>query len=114
MALPIEPGRLRAAEATRPRADAERLQRAAILLADADRPVILCGGGAVSAEDEIRGIAERIGAPVVTTVNARGMLAGHRLRVPASPSLKSVRKLLAQSDIVLAIGTEMGPTDYDM
>lgn len=114
MALPIEPGTLRAAEATRPRADAERLQRAAILLADADRPVILCGGGAVSAEDEIRGIAERIGAPVVTTVNARGMLAGHPLRVPASPSLKSVRKLLAQSDIVLAFGTEMGPTDYDM
>ena len=114
MAAPIVPGPLRAAEPTRPRADAGRLQQAAILAAEATRPVILCGGGAVSADEEIRAIAERIGAPVVTTVNARGMLAGHPLRVPASPSLKSVRDLIVESDLVLAFGTEMGPTDYDM
>ncbi|MCF3641881.1 5-guanidino-2-oxopentanoate decarboxylase [Rhizobium sp. TRM95111] len=114
MGKPIDLGTPKPAEATRPRADAERLQHAAILSTEAARPVILCGGGAVSAEDGIRRIAERIGAPVVTTVNARGMLAGHALRVPASPSLKSVRRLIAESDLVLAFGTELGPTDYDM
>lgn len=114
MSAPIEAGSFRAAVATRPRADAETLQRAAILCADASRPVILAGGGAVTAEEEIRALAERLGAPVVTTVNARGMLAGHPLRVPASPSLKAVRKLLADADLVLAFGTEIGPTDYDM
>ena len=105
---------LRKATATRPRADAETLQKAAILCADAQRPVILCGGGAITAEEEIRALAERIGAPVVMTVNARGMLAGHPLRVPASPSLKAVRSLVSDADLVLALGTEMGQTDYDM
>ncbi len=100
--------------ATRPRAGGETLQRAAVLCADASRPVILCGGGALAAEAELRLLAERIGAPVVTTVNARGLLAGHPLRVPASPSLKAVRALLRDADLVLALGTEIGQTDYDL
>jgi acetolactate synthase I/II/III large subunit len=114
MAKPIETGKFPPAVATRPRADAETLQRAAILSTNASRPVILAGGGAVTAEEEIRALAERIGAPVVTTINARGMLAGHPLRVPASPSLKSVRRLLSDADLVVAFGTEFGPTDYDI
>lgn len=80
----------------------------------AARPVIILGGGSLAAEDQVRLLAERLDAPVVTTVNARGMLAGHRLEVPASPSLGAVRKLLADSDLVLAIGTQFGPTDFDM
>lgn len=99
---------------TRPRADSDMLQAAANLVASASRPVIVCGGGALTAEAEIRGLAERIDAPVVTTVNARGLLAGHPLRVPASPSLETVRRLLADADLVVAVGTEMGPTDFDM
>ena len=114
MAKPIETGSFPAAVATRPRADAETLQRAAILCTNATRPVILAGGGAITAEEEIRALAERIGAPVVTTVNARGMLAGHPLSVPASPSMKSVRRMLADADLVVAFGTEFGPTDYDI
>jgi acetolactate synthase-1/2/3 large subunit len=39
---------------------------------------------------------------------------GHPLGVPASPSLTAVRSLISASDVVLAIGTELGPTDYDM
>lgn len=105
---------LRKATATRPRADAETLQKAAILCGNAQRPVIICGGGAITAEAEIKELAERIGAPVVMTVNARGMLAGHSLRVPASPSLKAVRSLISDADLVIALGTEMGQTDYDM
>lgn len=114
MAARIEPKTIRSAAATRPRSDSETLQRAAILCADATRPVIICGGGALTAEAEVRALAEQIGAPVVTTVNARGMLAGSPLRVPASPSLKAVRSLLKEADLVLALGTEMGQTDYDM
>ena len=34
--------------------------------------------------------------------------------VHASPSLPSVRKLMAEADLVIAAGTEFGPTDYDM
>ncbi|MDX0996976.1 5-guanidino-2-oxopentanoate decarboxylase [Sinorhizobium medicae] len=114
MALRIEYRPSAPATATRPRSDSETLQRAAILCAEAARPVIVCGGGALTAEAEVRELAERIDAPVVTTVNARGILAGHPLRVPASPSLKAVRALLREADLVLALGTEMGQTDYDL
>ncbi|HTO31736.1 MAG TPA: 5-guanidino-2-oxopentanoate decarboxylase [Pararhizobium sp.] len=114
MTARIAPPSLRKATATRPRADAETLQKAAILCGDASRPVIICGGGAITAEAEILELAERIGAPVVMTVNARGMLAGNPLRVPASPSLKAVRALVSDADLVIALGTEMGQTDYDM
>jgi acetolactate synthase-1/2/3 large subunit len=49
------------------------------------------------------------------TVNARGILPpGHPLAVPMSPSLAPVRALIAAADLVLAVGTEIGPTDYDM
>ena len=41
-------------------------------------------------------------------------MAGHPLDVPASPSLGCVRDMLNQSDLVLALGTELGPTDCDM
>jgi acetolactate synthase-1/2/3 large subunit len=35
----------------------------------------------------LRALAERLGAPVILTTNARGLLHGHPLVVPASPSL---------------------------
>jgi acetolactate synthase-1/2/3 large subunit len=80
----------------------------------AARVVILAGGGARGLDAPLRALAETLDAPVVQTVNARGMLYGHPLCVPASPSLDAVRALIAQADQVLAIGTEFGPTDYDM
>lgn len=92
-----------------------RLEHAARQLHGARRPLILAGGGAQRAGGALRALAERLDAPVVMTVNGRGLLPpDHPLAVPASPSLPAVRALLADSDIVLAVGTEMGPTDYDM
>src|SRR5690606_23551198 len=46
--------------------------------------------------------------------NARGLLHRHPLGVPASPSLGAVRTLIGEADLVIAAGTEFGPTDYDM
>ncbi len=114
MSASISVPAMRAAKAMRPNADAASLRQAAALCAAASRPVILCGGGAIAAENEVRRLAERLGAPVVTTTNARGMLAGHPLLVPASPSLEAVRRLAADADLVVAVGTEFGQTDYDM
>lgn len=98
----------------RPRADAASIAKLAELCRQAERPAIIAGGGARFADAPLRELAERLDAPVVTTVNGRGLLAGHKLLVPASPSLDAVRALLTGSDLVLAIGTEMGPTDFDM
>ncbi|MDZ7749900.1 MAG: 5-guanidino-2-oxopentanoate decarboxylase [Halofilum sp. (in: g-proteobacteria)] len=92
-----------------------QLEAAVERLAGARRPLILAGGGAGGARASLRALAERLDAPVIMTVNGRGLLEpGHPLAVPASPSLPAVRELLAGSDAVLALGTEMGPTDYDM
>jgi acetolactate synthase-1/2/3 large subunit len=90
------------------------LSAAALRLAAAQRPVILAGGGVRGADAALQALAERLDAPVVQTVNARGLMHGHPLTVPASPSLNAVRALIAASDQVLAVGTEFGPTDYDM
>ncbi|MEM8790079.1 MAG: 5-guanidino-2-oxopentanoate decarboxylase [Pseudomonadota bacterium] len=89
------------------------LTEAAGVLAKAKAPLILAGGGAIGANVQM--LAERLGAPVVMTTNGRGILPpDHPLAIPASPSLRAVRKLIGSADVVLAIGTEVGRTDYDM
>lgn len=94
--------------------DASAIAEAASLLNTAERPVILAGGGAKHAPDALRRLAEALDAPVILTVNARGLMHRHPLAVPASPSLDAPRDLIRQSDRILALGTELGPTDYDM
>ncbi|HVG46912.1 MAG TPA: 5-guanidino-2-oxopentanoate decarboxylase [Rubellimicrobium sp.] len=114
LALPCEALPLPALLLAAPRPDPTAIAEAARRLSAARRPVILAGGGARRAAVPLRALAEALDAPVVTTVNGRGLLARHPLSVPASPSLLPVRDLLRDADAVLALGTEFGPTDYDM
>jgi len=82
-------------------------------LVNAERPLLLVGGGAKGAD--VYKLAVHLDAPTVMTINARGAIPrGHRLGIPASPSLQSIRDLVAQADVVLALGTEFGQTDFDM
>jgi acetolactate synthase I/II/III large subunit len=100
--------------AARPAA-AKEVADAARRLCAARAPVILAGGGALRAASEVRQLADALGAPVIMTINARGLLPPqHPLAISLSPSLAPIRALLASSDAVLAIGTELGMTDYDM
>ncbi|MBT4521916.1 MAG: 5-guanidino-2-oxopentanoate decarboxylase [Halieaceae bacterium] len=93
----------------------EVLQAAADSLLNAQRPCIIAGGGCVKAAVQLQEVAERLAAPVINTVNGKGLLMpSHPLAVGGSPSLPAVRELLAAADVVLAIGTEFGETDYDM
>jgi len=98
----------------RPAPDPTTIAEAASLLDAAQRPVILAGGGARQCNAALTALAERLDAPVILTVNARGLLHAHPLAIPASPSLDAPRDLIRASDRILAIGTELGPTDYDM
>ena len=114
---PALPADRRGAAAGRPVLEpaVEHTAEAADALAAAQKPLILAGGGAVGANAELTAIAERLDAPVVTTVNGRGLLpTDHPLSVPVSPSMDAVRTLMRGSDAALAVGTEVGPTDYDM
>jgi acetolactate synthase I/II/III large subunit len=112
MPLPCDP--LPAPIDLRPKMVLPDLDQAAALLNRAQRVVILVGGGSRGREVDLRALAEVLDAPVVQTVNARGMMHDHPLTVPASPSLSAVRALIAGADQILALGTEIGPTDYDM
>jgi acetolactate synthase I/II/III large subunit len=108
-ALPAPAGR-----GPRAAPEAAGLDMAAAMLTRAKAPVILAGGGMRGGEVALRALAEALDAPVIQTTNARGMMHGHALVVPASPSLAATRALLAGSDQVLALGTEFGLTEYDM
>lgn len=90
------------------------LDEAAELLAKAKFPVIISGGGVVmgDAVEECKAFAERLGAPVVNSYL-------HNDSFPASHPLwcgplgyqgsKAAMKLMAQADVVVALGSRLGP-----
>ena len=92
----------------------ETLAAATELLATAKFPVILAGGGVVmgNAVDACKALAERLGAPVVTGyLRNDAFPASHELW--AGPlgyqGSKAAMKLIAQADVVIALGSRMGP-----
>ncbi|MEM0955859.1 MAG: 5-guanidino-2-oxopentanoate decarboxylase [Pseudomonadota bacterium] len=98
-----------------PGPDKASLMMAASMLQQSKRPALVLGGGAVGASSAAIAIAETLDAPVFNTVNGKGVVpASHPLAVGASPSLPVVRDAISTSDVVLALGTEWGETDYDM
>jgi len=90
------------------------IQLTADRLNAAAAPVIALGGGAADAADLALRLAEKLDAPVTTTHNAKGILPpDHPLYVGGSPTQSAIQTLYKEADIVLAIGTELGETDYD-
>jgi sulfoacetaldehyde acetyltransferase len=90
------------------------LNDAVELLAQAKFPVILSGGGVVmgDAVEECKALAERLGAPVaVGYLRNDAFPASHPLW--AGPlgyqGSKAAMRLIAQADVVLALGSRMGP-----
>ena len=93
---------------------AKSLSEAAELLVNAKFPVIISGGGVVMGDgvDECKALAERLGAPVVNSYL-------HNDSFPASHPLwcgplgyqgsKAGMKLISKADVVLALGTRLGP-----
>ena len=99
----------------RPGAAPAAIEQMSQRLAQAKRPLILAGGGAIDAAPALTQLAERLGAPVALTINAKGMLpSSHPLLIGSTQSLVATRALVAEADVVLAIGTELAETDYDV
>jgi thiamine pyrophosphate-dependent acetolactate synthase large subunit-like protein len=81
---------------------------AAALLDAATRPVIWAGRGAADAGAEVQALAEHLGAPVVSTYGARGLLPrAHPLGVDVPPHEPVVTRLLGDADLVLVLGSDL-------
>lgn len=75
-------------------------------------PLIIAGGGAIHSSKLVRELAELTQAPVISTGNARGILPhDHPLNVGTLLPFEGTRKLIENSDLVLALGTEFSDVD---
>ena len=91
---------------------AQDVERAIALLASAEKPVLIAGGGVILSEawQELTALAEALNIPVVTTMAGKGSIADtHPLAVGVCGrySRKVANDTLAGADFCLAIGTKL-------
>ncbi|MBS0023720.1 thiamine pyrophosphate-binding protein [Microbacterium paraoxydans] len=92
--------------------DPVALAEAARLLSAARTPVIVAGGGATCAVHQVTAIAERLGAPVLTTLNGKGVLdEGHPLSLGSNLRLAAARAVAEDADVLLVIGSKLGEAE---
>jgi acetolactate synthase-1/2/3 large subunit len=87
-----------------------RIHEAARLIADARRPVLYVGGGVIKADatEELRELAELTGAPVVTTLMARGAFPDSHPQHVGMPGMHGAATAVAalqKADLLVALGT---------
>ncbi|MEJ2885690.1 acetolactate synthase large subunit [Actinomycetospora aeridis] len=93
---------------TRPHS--KQIREAARLIGEARRPVLYVGGGVIKAEasTELLDLADETGAPVVTTLMARGVFPdGHRqnLGMPGMHGTVAAVAAMQKADLLIALGT---------
>ncbi|WIM13550.1 thiamine pyrophosphate-dependent enzyme [Enhydrobacter sp.] len=82
--------------------DPEAVEAAARILGEAERPMLVLGGGAQDASAEVIAIAEMLEAPVSSYRRGRGVIpSSHRLAV----DMPVGHRLWKEADAVLAVGT---------
>lgn len=92
-----------------PPPDGAAIDAAVAEIAAAGRIVLWVGGGATQsgAHDEVAALATRLDAPVITTYGARGILdPAHPCAVGLPPHEPAVASLVADADLLMAIGTD--------
>lgn len=99
--------------AFRPEPEPGRVAEAAQRIAQADRPVLVAGGGvtASGAQAEVVRLAEKLSVPVATSLNAKGtMLENHPLSagVVGTYSRKCANEIVSEADLVIFVGSHTG------
>lgn len=90
-------------------APVDDVERAARALRQAERPVILAGGGSLAAGTDLLQLAEKLEAPVITTTNGKGAIPErHRLSLGADLRLSTAHEFLRSADALLVIGSKVG------
>ena len=88
--------------------DENLLDQAAELLQQAERPIIWAGGGVniSGAAHELTALAERLGAPVVTTIEGRGSISeAHEFSLGFRTDRVLGMEIFEEADVVFAVGT---------
>lgn len=97
----------------RPLADPDCVREAARLLVEAARPVIVAGGGVATSDAGavLVELAEKLQAPVATSLNAKGVIPDdHPLAVgvPGTYSRTCANRVVCEADLVLFVGSHAG------
>lgn len=88
--------------------DEDKIEAASSMMAKAERPAILVGGGAMDASAEVTALAELWQAPVIMTNNGGGAI---DMSHPLACNMLVGQKLWPTLDVVVAIGTRtLAPT----
>jgi 5-guanidino-2-oxopentanoate decarboxylase len=111
--LPVEAAWKARRAPSPPMPDPSAIEEAAQRLAQARRPLIFVGGGAVGTRTALADIAERIGAPVLSTNAGKGILPhSHPLSLGCSILQRASQQALADADVVLLVGSEVAAGDH--
>jgi acetolactate synthase-1/2/3 large subunit len=98
------PGTIRTPTRSRPEIDQDQVERVAAVIAEAERPLIVVGGGAQDASGSVTTLAETIGAPVTTRRMGLGVVDGRNpLQVPVTIG----HAFWGNADVVIGIGSRM-------
>ncbi|HVY58542.1 MAG TPA: thiamine pyrophosphate-binding protein [Xanthobacteraceae bacterium] len=97
----------------RPQPDRQSVVAAVELLAQAERPVIVAGGGvrASAAAKELVALAEALQIPVATSLNGKDSIPGNHplsVGVVGTYSRESANRVVNRADLVCFIGSETG------
>jgi acetolactate synthase-1/2/3 large subunit len=97
----------------RPEPDRDSILAALKLLQNAERPVLIAGGGvrASGATTELVALAEALQIPVATSLNGKDSIAGNHplaVGVVGSYSRESANRVVNRADLICFIGTETG------
>ncbi len=99
--------------AVRTAPDPDAVAAAVTALRGARRPVVVSGGGvrASGAAAEVRALAERLGAPLATSLNGKDTVpADHPLAIgiPGLYARASANQVLLEADLVVYVGSQTG------
>lgn len=89
------------------------IRTAAEALATCQRPLIIVGAGARSAGAEVEELSQVLGAGVILSSNAKGTIDDEFVNsLGAIGVLEALPEVLGAADAVVAIGTELAPSDF--
>ncbi len=89
--------------------EGDDLDQAVGMIASAKRPIVLAGVGALDARDKIVALAERMEAPLATTLKAKDLFRGHpsNMGIFGTLSTPAAYEAIDKADCIVAFGSSL-------